>query len=371
MPKNTYTSGNPYVKAFNDALGTFKDFSTFLADPGERQGIRQGFTDAVNRGAVAGALGAPVDLTNAALNIGKAAVGYLGNKAGVLSADQMPQLIDNPVGGSEYIGNQMRRLGMVSPNRNALAEGLAGVLPVSPFASGKAVAALAGGGVVPGIGGVAPQIAAGLLKMGENAAARATMNPQAGMLRIPGRGQIPETATDVKKLSDRFGRLLDDAGVEYAYDKSGLSPARYFTFDRPASLTHTAQDIQNYGPDIYKVRISDHRNVHGADFSVDPHTGATFEEMLTDVKNLGVPIADKVRPKNTVADQVRKLQNQLLNGSYIRGAAKNLPPTASREEIFAEAKKLETEIFSIANLDKSQLNKQHLDRLKQMLPDKP
>lgn len=151
MPKNTYTSGNPYVKAFNDAMGTFKDFSTFLADPGERQNIRQGAMDAINRGAVAGALGFPVDTANAALNLGKAAVGYLGNKAGVLSADQMPKLIDNPVGGSEYIGNQMQRFGMVTPNRNALAEGIAGFLPISPSASGKAVAALAGGGVVPGM----------------------------------------------------------------------------------------------------------------------------------------------------------------------------------------------------------------------------
>ena len=158
MPQNDNSSGNPYVKAFSNALGTFQDFSTFLADPGERQNIRQGAMDAINRGAVAGALGAPVDITNAALNLGKAAVGYLGNKAGVLSADQMPQLIDNPVGGSEYIGNQMRRFGMVSPNRNALAEGLAGFLPISPSASGKAVAALAGGGVVPGVDAAAATV---------------------------------------------------------------------------------------------------------------------------------------------------------------------------------------------------------------------
>ena len=152
MPQNDNpTSGNPYVKAFHDLMATSKDFTQFLADPGERQGIRQGFTDAVNRGAVAATLGAPVDMANMGLNLGKAAVGYLGNKAGVLSADQMPQLIDNPVGGSEYIGNQLQRFGMVSPNRNALAEGLAGVLPTSPTKSAKAVAAIAGGGVVPGM----------------------------------------------------------------------------------------------------------------------------------------------------------------------------------------------------------------------------
>jgi len=152
MPKyNPTTSGNPYVTAFHDLMATSKDFAKFLSDSAERQGIRQGFTDAVNRGAVAATLGAPVDMANTALNLGKAAVGYLGNKAGVLSADQMPQLIDNPVGGSEYIGNQMRRFGVVSPNRNALAESIAGFLPVSPSTSGKAVAAIAGGGMVPGL----------------------------------------------------------------------------------------------------------------------------------------------------------------------------------------------------------------------------
>jgi hypothetical protein len=148
---NTPASGNPYVKAFTDLLATSKNVFGFLSDPAERQGIRQGFTDAVNRGAVAATLGAPVDMANTALNLGKAAVGYLGNKAGVLSADQTPQLIDNPIGGSEFIGNQMQRFGMVSPNRNALAEGLAGFLPMSPSTSGKAVAAIAGGGMVPGL----------------------------------------------------------------------------------------------------------------------------------------------------------------------------------------------------------------------------
>jgi len=152
MPKqDSTTSGNPYVTAFHDLMATSKDFTQFLADPDERQGIRQGFTDAVNRGAVAATLGAPVDMANTALNLGKAAVGYLGNKAGVLSADRLPQLIDNPVGGSEYIGNQMRRLGVVSPNRNALAEGLAGFLPTSPVQSAKAVAAIGAGGMVPGL----------------------------------------------------------------------------------------------------------------------------------------------------------------------------------------------------------------------------
>jgi hypothetical protein len=125
----------------------------FFADPVERANIRQGFMDAVNRGAVGAALGAPVDMVNSLLNLGKAGYGYVGNKTGLLSADQMPELIDNPVGGSEYIGNQMQRLGVVSPNRNFLAEGLAGFLPMSPSTSAKAVAAIGAGGLLgmPGV----------------------------------------------------------------------------------------------------------------------------------------------------------------------------------------------------------------------------
>lgn len=190
---------------------------------------------------------------------------------------------------------------------------------------------------------------------------------RSNMIKTP-LGQIPETASDVKKLGERFGRLLDDAGVNYSYDKSRLSPARYFTFDKPPGPTYTAEDIKKYGADPYKVRISDHKNVHGADFSVDPHTGATFEEMIESVRKLGVPIADKVLPKNTVVDQVRKLQNELLSGFDIyKIAAKNLPEGSSRAEIFAAAKPLESELYAIANLENSQINRNHLNRLKELL----
>lgn len=152
MPQNDNpTSGNPYVKAFHDLMSTSKDFMGFLGDPGERQGIRQGVADAVNRGAVAATLGAPVDMANMGLNLGKAAVGYLGNKAGVLTADQMPQPTEKPFLGSEYFGDLMQRGGAVSPNRNALAETAANFLTFSPVKSAKAVAAIAGGGMVPGM----------------------------------------------------------------------------------------------------------------------------------------------------------------------------------------------------------------------------
>jgi len=70
--------------------------------------VGTGFTDAVNRGAIAGTVGGPVDL--AALLLNQAGMDYR-----------------KPIGGSEWIGEQMERMGVVSPRRNHLAEDLANV----------------------------------------------------------------------------------------------------------------------------------------------------------------------------------------------------------------------------------------------------
>ena len=79
-----------------------------IQDPQFRKDVARGLLDAGNRGAVAGLLGAPVD--TAAL-----VMGLLGYKN------------EAPVGGSEWIGQKMQNAGFVSPERNRLAEALAGV----------------------------------------------------------------------------------------------------------------------------------------------------------------------------------------------------------------------------------------------------
>lgn len=246
-----------------------------LRDPQFRRDVMNGLTDAANRGGVAGVLGGPVDLATMAMR----PFGYS---------------VEKPVGGSEWVGQKMQDAGFVSPNRNALAEALASV--AVPGAMAKAGPALYAAEQNAMMNAMAPGPRSG------SAAA------QLGMIRIPGRGQIPETHADVKKLSDRFGRLLDDAGVSYSADKSQISPARYFTFDNPASVDPV------YGIESYKVRISDHRNVHGADFSVDPSTGKTFEEMMSEVRGLGVPIADRVRPLPVIVKQRAALVDDLVMG---------------------------------------------------------
>lgn len=111
-----------------------------LADPQFRADVGQGLLGAVNRGAVAGTVGAPVDMATGLLNAALMGGGVLGHKAGLLRADQLPRLIESPIGGSEWIGDQMQRAGIVGPQRNAVAEGLASVaVPTAMMRAGPAV----------------------------------------------------------------------------------------------------------------------------------------------------------------------------------------------------------------------------------------
>jgi hypothetical protein len=135
----------------------------------------------------------------------------------------------------------------------------------------------------------APQIAAGMLQAGQNLVTprqAGLIADQRGMLNIGGRGKVPETRADVNTLADRFGRLLDDAGVQYNHDKSSLSPARYFKIDNP-----------RLPDENLTVRISDHRDMRGGNtFSVDPTAATTFEEMLSGLRDAGVNVANRAKP---------------------------------------------------------------------------
>lgn len=233
-----------------------------------------------SKGFWAGGAGAPVDTLTLALNALIAGGGYAGHKLGLL--DTPPSLIEKPVGGSEWIADKMREGGLLNDNPGSTADNWGNVI---------------GGLLGPITAAKAPQIARGLLRNGPQLAASRdnplTIQQQRGMIRIPGRGQIPETRSDIDRLSNRLGGLLDDANIDYSADKSSISPAKYFIFDKPGQ---SADDIAKYGAEKLKVRISDHENIHGADFSVDPKTGVTFEEMLQGLRNEGVLIGNRVKP---------------------------------------------------------------------------
>ena len=92
-----------------------------LLDPQFREDVRTGLLGAVNRGAVGGLLGAPVDLATMALR----PFGYA---------------VEKPVGGSEWIGQKMQDAGLVSAQRNPVAEMLASVaIPAAAMRAAPAV----------------------------------------------------------------------------------------------------------------------------------------------------------------------------------------------------------------------------------------
>jgi len=92
--------------------------------------ITRSFTDVINRGAIAGALGAPVDIASLPFQLGTRLVGK-----------EFPEV---PFG-SEYIGRKMEQAGMVSPTRRPLAEFAAGM--AAPVAGAVASVGKAGVGL--------------------------------------------------------------------------------------------------------------------------------------------------------------------------------------------------------------------------------
>ena len=115
----------------------------FIRDPESQKRVGRGLLDAANRGMVANTLGGPVDMATQAANLGVAGLGYLGHKAGLL--DMPPELIDpaSVPGSSEWIGKKMERAGMVSQDRNPVAEaGFSMLAPVAYKGAQKAGATL-------------------------------------------------------------------------------------------------------------------------------------------------------------------------------------------------------------------------------------
>lgn len=153
----------------------------------------RGLLDAANRGMVGQTLGAPVDMATQAVNLGIAGLGYAGHKAGLLS--QPPELIEpsSVPGSSEWIGQKMQTAGMVSENRNPVAEAGMGLLsPVAFKAAQKA-------------GGL---LANAEMRAAENAAKPSTlrMAGQRGVVKIADMpGELPKYQGSHKPMSQKDG----------------------------------------------------------------------------------------------------------------------------------------------------------------------
>jgi hypothetical protein len=115
----------------------------------------------------AGGAGAPVDMFTGLLNAPLMLGGYVGNKLGLLSGNQMPQPITKPVGGSEWLAEKMRAMGLLQDAPGTVADEW-----------GQAVGGLLG----PVAAAKAPQIAAMANRGMANLAVPATMNKQMGAI---------------------------------------------------------------------------------------------------------------------------------------------------------------------------------------------
>lgn len=185
----------------------------FVSDPQARADMRIGLLDAANRGVVAGLLGAPVDLATLALR----PLGYG---------------VEKPVGGSEWIGQKMQDAGMVSAQRNPLAEALAGL--AIPAAAYRA----------------APALFAAEQAVARNAATKTPFNA-----RTMGQGgglPMPAQIDDAERA-----RRMADAGMERGWFRGGPTPqgglrtGPWYTQDADEAASYAARfgnkgDVREY-----------------------------------------------------------------------------------------------------------------------------
>lgn len=155
-------------------------FLNALRDPRFREDVGRGLTNALNRGMVAGTIGGPVDLAALAMR----PLGYN---------------VEQPVGGSEWIGEKLRQMGYVTDERNPVAEGLANAL---------APAAIAGAGKVGA--GVENALSAGA----RNLASPSSMAMQSqrgavtvGLSKNELLNKLRQHVADVEKLAEQHGTV--------------------------------------------------------------------------------------------------------------------------------------------------------------------
>lgn len=243
----------------------YKMLSQALRDPEYWKSIGRGVTDSVNRGAIGGILGAPVDIANTAM------------KPFGFGADK-------PVMGSEWLGDKMQQIGMVSNQRNPVAEGFASFIDPATIGAGAAKVAAYGAPLVAALGATA---------IGSKASEGARINllakvlkSERGMISTPF-GRIPETADEIDKFTNWISSKGERLGLNVKTNSSNVSGSRYVTFKNPEGVD-------------YQVRISNHGdrypNVEADRFSVDPDSLNTFEMAKDWLKEKGINLDKRPKP---------------------------------------------------------------------------
>jgi hypothetical protein len=187
------------------------------------------------------------------------------------------------------------------------------------------------GGIAPIVAAAkAPQIAKGLLQMGENAAIPQTLSSQAGMIKTPF-GRIPETSKEIDGFYDQLQRKARALGYPTNGGSSNVSGSRYLEFSGK-------QGPAGEPASTFQVRLSNHGdrypNASGSDarFSVDPDSRNTFEMAKEWLKDNGFNLdkrVPKVAAKPHILNGTKASELQVLRSS--RGAR---PVTAADVKAF-------------------------------------
>lgn len=246
----------PFLSDFINQAPTYRrgllsNLRGFAQDTQSQQQVGQGLLDAANRGLVAQTLGAPVDMATTLTNLLRAGYGYAGNKLGLLSASQMPDLLDpgQQVGSSEWIGNQLAKGGFVSQNRNPAAETLAGLLAPAAYKGAQK------------IGGLLYNAESNALA---NAAKPSTMamQGQRGVLNMGSETSNPidqsypgaqEFVKKVEKLAEERGPIYVRWSANEAHDLTPGAVSRdYLSGGQHAGLSAVPIDATTHPVDIAK-----------------------------------------------------------------------------------------------------------------------
>lgn len=171
-----------------------------------------------NREAVAGLLGAPVDMATTLANLLTAGGGYLGHKAGLL--DQPPDLIQNnrAVGSSDWIYDRLPHQPVLSNSPAEQAGRLAGAL-MSPPAVLKAAPT-----TIRALSGALQEKSPGVInRYMEDIGGKLNVSPAAGhdgvmnstpkrtasdLSKIKGYSSADETISNIEKLAEQHGTVF-------------------------------------------------------------------------------------------------------------------------------------------------------------------
>lgn len=257
----------------------------FLADPESQRAMKNGLLDAANRGMVASTLGGPVDVATTLTNLLIAGGGYAGHKAGLLSSP--PELIDsrNVPGSSEWIGQKMQNAGMVSPNRNALAEAGMGLLSPVAFKGAQKMGGL-------------------LYNVEQNALANASkpsamrMHGQRGAVAI---AQKPQPIT--KDQAHSIVMDEDNSAIPEGWFLHGRSGGQKLSDDWPVMMTRDASVAYGYGParsgSVWALRPNE--KTASADF-----TSQNSADMDKFIAGLKAVYSQKSKQEGSAFDEIKK-----------------------------------------------------------------